>query len=123
MLWPGLTAAEAAGITGVTPDVTVPPGDVLRAGVAKIGLGGSFIATLNAGGVSSQLIATGPVALGGNLSLDVESAPSSVEVYTLIQAGSILGTFSGLPEGSTVLAGGGQYRISYQGNQVTLTAM
>jgi hypothetical protein len=28
-----------------------------------------------------------------------------------------------LPEGSTVLAGGGQYRISYQGNQVTLTAM
>ena len=112
VLWPGVAA-----------DVTVTPGNILRAGAAKIGLGGGFMATLNAGGVSSQLIATGPVALGGNLSLDVESAPSSGEVYTLIQAGSILGTFSGLPEGSTVLAGGGQYRISYQGNQVTLTAM
>ena len=59
VLWPGVTAAEAEGITDVNADVAVTPGDVLRAGVVKIGLGGGFAATLKAGGVSSRLIATG----------------------------------------------------------------
>jgi subtilase-type serine protease len=121
-LWPGVTAAEAAGIKGVLADVVVPPGDVLRAGVAKIGLGGRFVATLRAGGASSRLTATGAVALGGNLFLDVAAAANPGDVYTLIQAGSILGTFAGLPEGTLLTANGRQYRISYQGSRVTLTA-
>ncbi len=122
VLWPGLTAAEAAGITHVIADVTVTPGDVLRAGVAKIGLGGRFVATLKAGGVSSRLTATGTVALGGTLFLDVTTVPNQGDVYTLIQAGSILGTFAGLPEGTLFTASGRQYRISYQGSRVTITA-
>jgi autotransporter-associated beta strand protein len=117
-LWPGVTAAEAAGIT----DVTVTPGDMLRAGVAKVGFGGGFVATLKAGGVSSRLMATGTVALGGTLSLDVTTVPNAGDVYTLIQAGSIAGTFAGLPEGTVFTASGRQYRISYQGNRVTITA-
>ena len=76
VLWPGVTAAEAAGITNVNADVAVTPGDVLRASVAKIGLGGRFVATLKAGGVSSRLMATGAVALGGTLHLDVATAPN-----------------------------------------------
>ncbi len=123
VLWPGVTATEAAGITHVTADVAVTPGDVLHAGgAAKIGLGGSFVATLKAGGVSSRLISTGTVALGGNLFLDVETVPNQGDVYTLIQAGSILGTFAGLPEGSLFAVSGRQYRISYQFSTVTITA-
>ena len=122
VLSPGVTAAEAAGIPSVNADVVVPPGDVLRAGVVKIGLGGGFAATLKAGGVSSRLVATGAVALGGTLSLDVAAAPNPGDVYTLIQASSILGTFAGLPEGTLINASGRQYRISYQGAKVTVTA-
>ena len=90
--------------------------------LAKIGLGGSFVATLKAGGVSSRLMATGTVALGGTLFLDVETVPNQGDVYTLIQAGSILGTFAGLPEGSLFAASGRQYRISYHFSTVTITA-
>ena len=122
MLWPGVTAAEAAGIAGVDASVALTPGDVLSASVAKIGLGGGFTATLKAGGVSSRLVATGAVALGGNLLLDVETVPNQGDAYTLIQAGSILGTFAGLPEGAVFTASGRQYRISYQGSKVTITA-
>jgi subtilase-type serine protease len=121
-LWPGVTAAEAAAITQVNANVTVTPGDVLRTGTAKIGTGGGFAATLKASGVSSRLVATGVVALGGNLFLDVATVPNQGDVYTLIEAGSILGTFAGLPEGALLNASGQQYRISYQGNRVTITA-
>ena len=122
MLWPGVTAAEATGITSVVADVSLTPGDVLRAGMVKVGLGGGFKATLKAGGVSSRLTATGTVALGGSLVLDVTAAPNTGDVYTLIQAGSVVGTFSGLPEGALVTASGRQYRISYLGSKVTITA-
>ena len=123
MLSPGVTGAEVAGISSVNADVIIPPGDVLRAGAVKIGFGGAFAATLKAGGVSSRLVATGIVALGGNLSLDVAAAPNLGDVYTLIQASNIVGTFAGLPEGTVFNASGRQYRISYQGSKVTITAV
>ncbi|MEF7616665.1 S8 family serine peptidase [Aquincola sp. MAHUQ-54] len=122
VLSPGVSAEEAAGITSVVASVAVTPGDVLRASAVKVGLGGGFKATLKAGGESSRLMATGPVALGGSLVLEATAVPSAGEVYTLIQAASIQGTFTGLPEGSVVTANGRQYRISYQGSKVTLTA-
>ena len=122
VLWPGVTAAEAAGITNVVVNVAVTPGDVLRASVVKVGLGGGFKATLKAGGVSSRLTATGAVMLGGSLFLDVAAAPNPGDVYTLIQAGGIQGTFAGLPEGTVFTANGRPYRISYQGSRVTITA-
>ena len=68
------------------------------------------------------MVATGAVALGGTLSLDVTTAPNPGDVYTLIEAGSIMGTFAGLPEGTLFNASGRQYRISYQGSKVTITA-
>ena len=39
-----------------------------------------------------------------------------------IQAGSLAGTFAGLPEGALINASGRQFRISYLGNKVTITA-
>ena len=35
----------------------------------------------------------------------------------------VVGTFTNLPEGSTVMASGQTFRISYRGNKVTLTAL
>jgi autotransporter-associated beta strand protein len=123
VLRPGVTAAEAAGITHVSADLLVTPGDVLHAaGATKIGVGGSFVATLHAGGASSRLVSTSAVALGGTLVLDVATVSHQGDVYTLIQASSILGTFAGLPEGTSFTASGRQYRISYQGGRVTVTA-
>jgi subtilase-type serine protease len=123
VLSPGVTATEAAGVTRVVADVTLVPGDVLRAGSTTIGQGGRFVATLKAGGVSSRLVSTGSVELSGTLQLDVATAPSQGTVYTLIQAGSIRGTFAGLPEGASFTRAGRPYRISYQGGRVTLTTM
>ena len=56
------------------------------------------------------------------LGVDVAAAPNPGDVYTLIEASSILGTFAGLPEGTLINASGRQYRISCQGNKVTVTA-
>ena len=122
MLSPGVTATEATSINSVVADMAVTPGDVLRASLVKVGLGGGFRATLKPGRASSRLTATGTVALGGTLFLDVMAAPNPGDVYTLIQAGSIQGTFTGLPEGALFTAGQQQYRISYQSNAVTITA-
>ena len=122
LLSPGVTAAESAGVPGVVPNVTIATGDVLRASAVKVGLGAGFKATLKAAGQSSRLVATGPVALGGNLVLDVAAAANAGTVYTLIQATSIQGSFAGMPEGAVVAAGGRSYRISYLGGKVTLTA-
>ncbi|NUZ06032.1 S8 family serine peptidase [Piscinibacter koreensis] len=122
-LAPGVSATEAASVAGVVVDVTVQPGDVLRANMAKIALGSRFVATLGAGGTSSRLVATGTVALGGNLVVDLATAPTPGQQFTLVQAGTLVGTFSGLPEGASVTSGGRQLRISYTGNRVTLTAI
>jgi subtilase-type serine protease len=123
VLSPGVTAAEAASITSVNADVVVTPGDVLSASAVKFGPGARFAATLKASGASSRLMASGLVVLAGNLLLDVAVAPNPGDVYTLIQAGGIMGAFAGLPEGTVTSAGGHQYRISYQGGKVTLTAV
>ena len=122
LLSPGVTAAESAGVSSVVPNVTIATGDVLRASAVKVGLGAGLKATLKAAGQSSRLVATGPVALGGNLVLDVAAAANAGTVYTLIQATSIQGSFAGMPEGAVVAAGGRSYRISYLGGKVTLTA-
>ena len=122
MLAPGVTGAESAGVSSVVASLAIPAGDVLRANAVKVALGGSFKATLKANGASTRLQATGTVALGGSLLLDVAAAPNAGDVFTLIQAGTVLGNFTGLGEGALVSAGGRQYRISYQGGKVTLTA-
>lgn len=122
VLWPGVTAAEAAGVPAVVANLSVATGDVLRTSMVKVGLGAGFKATLKAGGESSRLLSSGTVALGGTLMLDLAAAPNRGDVFTLIEARAIAGTFAGLPEGALLTAGGRQFRISYLGSKVTLTA-
>jgi hypothetical protein len=72
----------------------------------------------------------GTVTLGNAiLSLSSTYAGSAGSVFTIVDnqgLGAVVGTFSGLPEGSVVSANGRAYKISYvggTGNDVTLTAI
>lgn len=81
-------------------------GTIACSGYDRLTLSGA--ATLN--NVGFTLSATGgPYAAG--------------TVFTIIQAGSVAGTFSGLADGATVTAGGQNFRINYTATAVTLTAL
>jgi autotransporter-associated beta strand protein len=69
----------------------------------------------------------GGTILGGQLVVNVSFAASPGDTFRILdnqQLGPISGTFTGLPEGATVTAGGQDFQISYvggDGNDVTLT--
>ena len=82
-------------------------------------------------GAADQVVSYGTVALGAGtatLTLNASSSFAAGSTITLVnnQSGqsSGIGTFSGLPEGATVTAGGTgqQFTISYAGGNVTLNA-
>ncbi len=105
------TTLSAATQLGVTIDGTTPLDGV-------------------AAGTYTQSVVTGPLSLNSS-TLVVSKLPSTPApvgtVYTIIEAsGGVVGTFAGLPEGSTVFASDGTpLTISYMGNgtndDVTLT--
>ena len=77
-----------------------------------------------------QVNVTGGVTLGNaTLNVVLGFTPSAGQTFTIIAndlADAVVGTFSGLPEGSIFTAGAGRFRISYvggTGNDVTLTAI
>jgi hypothetical protein len=84
-----------------------------------------------AGTQYGQMIVTGPVTLAGSLNILLINSftPKVGDTFTVIknQTGSpITGTFTGLPEGATVLGNGYLFQISYvggTGHDVTLTAV
>lgn len=49
--------------------------------------------------------------------------PTPGTIFTIIQAGSVTGTFNGLADGATFTANGIQFRINYTGTQVNLTVL
>ena len=66
---------------------------------------------------------SGVTAVGGTLMIDLQGTPAPGSVLTIISSASpVIGTFRGLPEGSTVISGGQRFTISYLNNKVTLTA-
>ncbi len=69
-----------------------------------------------------QTIVTGVASLGNaTLNLQPSFTPAIGTVFTIIQAGSVTGTFNGLPNGATVVANGLNFRINYTDTTVTLT--
>jgi len=121
IIWPGLSPSEAAFIN----DGATTAGDVLTVGGVKLAPNGTFATTIRSDSDYTQLVSTGNVALGNSkLMLDVQGTPATGSVLTIISAGSpIIGQFAGLGEGGIIIDGGRQYRISYLGNKVTLTAL
>jgi hypothetical protein len=120
MIWPGLSPAEAAFIGSSS----ITAGNVLKVASVKMGPAAGFAATVRSGSDYSQLQTTGLTYVGGQLMLDMQGVPATGSVLTIISAASpIMGTFTGLPEGSSLLSGGVTFKISYLGNKVTLTVM
>lgn len=56
-----------------------------------------------------------------NLNVDLSYTPAAGATFTIIKAGSITGTFNGLPDGATIVVNGVTLRINYTATSVTLT--
>jgi uncharacterized repeat protein (TIGR01451 family) len=123
-------------ITSTTSGGTVSPGQgapgILNSGSVNWTSGSpSFVAQLNGtapGTGYDQLNVTGAVNLGGAaLSATLGFSPPSGTTFTIINndgSDAVIGTFAGLPEGSTVVLSGQTFKISYvggTGNDVILT--
>ena len=97
-------------------------------GSATIGSGSQFCANLSSAG-SNELVSTGQISLTGSiLKLSLNYVPTSGTTFTIASAAQgIVGTFAGLPEGSTLTLNGVSLRISYHGgssgHDVVLTVM
>jgi hypothetical protein len=115
------TGGTVAAIIGTSPVTLTSTGDV------AIGNGSTLNAKIDDAATYSSLSVTGSVTLGGALSLNVGYSATVGDAYTLISndgSDAVVGTFSGLAEGSTVAAAGQRFRISYaggDGNDVVLT--
>ncbi|HEV7485834.1 MAG TPA: Ig-like domain repeat protein [Thermoanaerobaculia bacterium] len=82
------------------------------------------------GGTSDQVQVTGTVAVSGSLTVDILSgAPAVGQAITIIDndgTDPVIGTFTGIPERTTIPLGGQLIRLSYQGgdgNDVVLSVL
>jgi autotransporter-associated beta strand protein len=126
LLWPGLSPAESAFIASPSSpaEVSVSPGNVLSVGSpVHIGHKAGFESTIRSNTDYTEVVTTSNLLLDGTLFLDIEGAPTPGAVLTIMTGKKVVGTFTNLPEGSTVIASGQRFRISYRGNKVTLTAL
>lgn len=117
---------------GAVPKFLRPGGDVgiLNSGSVSLNPSTTLLLVIrgtNAGISHDQLNVTGSVNLGGSvLSYDFTFAPNAGDAFTLINndgADAVIGTFAGLPQGTT-FTNAGVFRISYtggDGNDVVLT--
>lgn len=93
----------------------------LASGILGIELNG-----LAPGVQHDRLTASGPVTLGGSLDVTLGFQPGNGDSFTILDKtspGPVNGTFNGLPEGTTLLADGLQFQITYaggDGNDVVL---
>jgi subtilase-type serine protease len=117
-VWPGLSPDEAAFVN----DGVTAAGDTLTVSSIKMGSSATFATTIRSESDYTQLQTTGPTAVGGTLMIDLQGTPARGSALTIVASASpIVGTFKGLPEGSTVSASGQAFKISYLNNRVTLT--
>lgn len=67
--------------------------------------------------------AAGDLVLSGELTLDIRAPLTPGTVLTIMSGDSIRGNFHSLPERRVLNAGHHMFRVSYQGGDVTLTAV
>jgi hypothetical protein len=118
----GLTlTAGSSPVTFAAGSVAPNPGVVTIAGGVVFSGASTFSVTLTGSDPASfsQLAANGPIDLGGTtLSLVFAFEPplgSSFEILTNTGSGPIIGTFTGLDEGTVFTQGGYQFQITYLG--------
>lgn len=121
-------AANSAGIVDTSYHV-----------VPASALSGSLIGTLTTGAVTmngssvyavdlngttptfDQVSTAGSVACAGTLTIGEIINAALGKVYTIVNAGSVSGTFSGLPDGTLFAQRGRAFQIAYTATTVTLT--
>lgn len=121
------------GGTGAVGNVTIQNGGTIAPGaspgtltVSNLTLNGIYRAELKNGG-SDQIVASGTVNLTG-ATLSVTNLATVTGAHTILNktsSGAITGTFTGWPEGGTVVVNGVKYTITYvggTGNDVVLTS-
>ena len=127
------TTLKGSGSVGY---VTVNPGGAINVGnspgcmtVATLDMSaGSTFTEEIAGGTActqyDQTTVTGSADLNNaTLSIIPSYTPTIGTVFTIINAGSVNGTFNGLSDGATLTVSGVQYRINYTSSKVTLTVV
>lgn len=80
----------------------------LSSGTYEVELNGT-----TAGTEYDQAAVTGTATLGGTLTILPGFTPAAGDVFNILQATTISGTFSGLDDGDTITASGVNYRINY----------
>nr|MBA3937711.1 autotransporter-associated beta strand repeat-containing protein [Planctomycetota bacterium] len=132
-----VTVANGATLGGtgtVAGTVALAAGSTLAPG-----LGGTAIGTLTTGSVTCNATSTfsvdldgttptndresttGTVACAGTLTIATIANAALAKVYTIVSAGTVSGTFSGLVNGATFTQQGRSFQIAYTGTAVTLT--
>ena len=123
VLQPGFTSAEAKAALPIS-EVVIASGNVLNVGGnVSIDPEGSLAVTINSDTDYTSVAAAGAVVLGGELAMNVQGPSHPGTVLTIMTGGSVTGSFALLPENSTLQTGGQLFRVSYPGNNVTLTVL
>lgn len=131
-----VNSGGTVGGSGMAGATTINSGGTINAGnspgcmtVASLTLtaGANFdeeLAGATACSEYDQTIVTGAANLNNaTLNIVPSFTPTVGTVFTIIQAGSVTGTFNGLADGATVTVSGIQFRINYTGTTVTLTVL
>lgn len=127
----GGSGAALNGISFQAAGATLAPGNspgCLSTGFFTGITGGQFIVEINGTTACSgydQLIATGSATLNNtDLVVNLTGGPYTVgTVFTIIDAGSVAGTFGGLADGATITVAGYTLRVNYTADAVTLTVV
>jgi hypothetical protein len=122
--------------TGTAGDVTVQSSGAINVGnspgcmtMASLTLnnGATFteeIAGSTACSTYDQTTVTGSANISdGSLNVVLSGTPAEGTVYTILSAGTVTGTFSGLANNSTLTVNGTTFRINYTATTVTLTVL
>lgn len=137
-----LSGNGSTGALTVANGGTLSPGNspgILNTGNATLEVGATLLIELNGNTVGTeydQLNVNGTVTLAGTLNVLLNHTPVDGTMFFIIAndgTDAISGTFSGLADGDSFLAGGSQFKISYQadslgntftgGNDVALMAI
>ena len=132
-----MTAGSIGGVTtsaSGTGSVSISGGSLGPAGgnVGELKLpgalsfsGGGYSVNITYSGGADKVSTPGAISLGAGLaSLSVTSENvAEGTVFTILQGGSLTGTFAGLADGATISGGAQSYTVNYTGTGVNLTAV
>jgi autotransporter-associated beta strand protein len=124
-----LGGTGTVGAVFVSNGGTISPGNspgTLHTGPVRWGAGSVYRAELNGPNPGSgydqlQVSGTADLSAGPALSLSLGFVPQPKQVFTILQADQVIGTFAGLDNGSAVVLGGLTFHIHYTSKSVFLT--